>query len=169
MQNLLLRYRLRWEDVDAVVVEPLRASVLWRLDVWRPAVLFQSERKLGAHAYATWGLSEPAHRRLEAALRATAARRGLRWEGDEGSSNGSERRNLLVRDRHVAADERLERARHDAADVECVVCRRRAPASAMEPFGEEGDALGWYCVDEAGCSARQGVRSAQGYGASPPE
>jgi hypothetical protein len=162
VQNLLLRHRLRWEDIDAVVVEPFRVDIFWYFTA-RPTILwFQTERTPFAHAVATWGLSQPARRRLVTALNAAADHHGFRWTGGENFSEGWERGDLLVRDRPVVEDEWAERMRLEAGDeVECVACGRRGPPSAMEPFGEEGDTLGWYCVDEGGCAARQAARSAQ--------
>lgn len=119
-------------------------------------------------AYATWGLPAGARRRLADAVTAAALEYGVGADVDADA--------LKLRGGHNAREPELRNAAiptprdetiwsgemRNASDgeVECVVCGRRASPSEMESFGEDGEAISWYCRDPDGCAERAAAERA---------
>jgi hypothetical protein len=160
IQNLIVRHRIPWSDVDRIAVERLDAAVLIRGSLDVPGIVVRRHSTMDAEAFASWGLGRRRRELLAAALRSFAKQHCVRCAVDAPA--------LKLRGGRDTAGE-LEPAvyeptreeiawlagvrREAGAEVECVACGRRAAPAVMEPFGEEGDALAWYCGDATRCAA----------------
>jgi hypothetical protein len=148
VQNLVVRHRIPWDDVESVVVSRLSITVLFRLDFFVPGVVVRRYSTIDAEVYATWGLRLRRRRELALALSAAAAEHGFRSTVDEAA--------LAMRGGSVQEDtapglEGSPASGWVETQVECVFCGRAADPSEMEPFGDDGEELRWYCRDEALC------------------